>query len=294
MSYRDLLLTFVINISWAFNFVAGKYGLEHFTPFLFTTLRFALVLILLAPLLQIMTVYRAGLLKHLILIGLVLGVGHFSFMFWSMAVSHDISSIAIASQLYVPFSTLLGVFLLGEKIGWRRILGLTVAFAGVLLIGFDPAVLNNITGLLLVTCAAIAMALGNLLISQLKGRIKPLAIQAWVALVAAPGLFCLSLLFEHSQWQLIGSASWSQWSAVAYSSIGASLVGHGVLAYLLGRYPISTVTPFMLLMPVFAVFFGVWLWGDQLTWQLVVGGMMTLIGVAIIMLRTVRKQEQPA
>ena len=38
----------------------------------------------------------------------------------------------------------------------------------------------------------------------------------------------------------------------------------------------------MLLSPVLAVVFGVLLWGDVLTWKLVLGGVLTLAGIAVI------------
>ncbi|MCB1805724.1 MAG: EamA family transporter, partial [Candidatus Competibacteraceae bacterium] len=116
MTNKDLLLALIVNIFWAFNFVAAKYGLAHFPAFLFTALRFLLLLILLAPLLRPVP----GHTRRLLLIGLVMGIGHFSLMFWGMSVSSDVSSIAIASQLYVPFSTLLAVLFLSETIRWRR------------------------------------------------------------------------------------------------------------------------------------------------------------------------------
>ena len=68
------------------------------------------------------------------------------------------------------------------------------------------------------------------------------------------------------------------------SKRAASLIGHGIVYYLLGRYPVSVTTPLMLLSPVLAVAFGVLLWGDVLTWKLVLGGVLTLAGIAVITL----------
>ena len=60
-------------------------------------------------------------------------------------------------------------------------------------------------------------------------------------------------------------------AAPVYSALGASLVGHGIVYHLLGRYPVSVTTPLLLLTPVLAVAFGVLLWGDTLTWKLMLG-----------------------
>lgn len=289
MSPLHLSLALLANLAWAFNFIAIKYGLLHFPPLFFTGLRFALMLLLLFPLLlrPLPAEFR-----QLLLIGLVMGVVHFSLMSYGLMVSPDISSVAIANQLYVPFSTLLAVMLLGERIRWRRTLGIVIAFSGVVVIGFDPAVFDNLLGLCLVALASLAIAVSNILISRMRGRVAPMTLQAWIALVATPSLLALSLLFEQGQWEAVKEADWLLWSTPVYSAIGSSLIGHGIVSYLLGRYPVSTVTPLMLLTPLLAVVLGVLIWGDVLTPPLIAGGIMTVLGVTIIVLRSAKRVHQ--
>lgn len=289
MSPLHLALALLANLVWAFNFIATKYGLLHFPPLLFTGLRFALMLLLLLPLLlrPLPVDWRP-----LVLIGFVMGVVHFSLMSFGLAISPDVSSVAIANQLYVPFSTLLAVLLLGERIRWRRTLGMIIAFSGVVVIGFDPAVFDNLNGLLLVAAAALAIAVFNILISRLRGRVSPMTMQAWIALVATPSLLLLSLLFEDHQWETMAEADVLDWLAPVYAAIGSSLVGHGIVSYLLGRYPVSTVTPLMLLTPLLAVVLGVTIWGDTLTPELLIGGAMTVLGVTVIVLRSAKMTHQ--
>jgi O-acetylserine/cysteine efflux transporter len=114
-------------------------------------------------------------------------------------------------------------------------------------------------------------------------------LQAWIAVIATPGMLLLSLLLEQQQAQALGSATWLDFAAPAYSAVGASLIGHGIVYYLLGRYPVGVTAPLMLLTPVLAVVFGVVLWGDTLTWKLFLGGFLTISGVAVI---TVRAPQQ--
>lgn len=280
MAPYDLLLALLANMAWAFNFIAGKAGVEHFPPLLFTTLRFGLLLILLLPFLR----WVPGQMRSVLQIGFILGVLHFGLIFAGLAASGDVSSIAILTQLYVPFSTLLAVLFLGETIGWRRIVGMVVAFLGVMVIGFDPIVFNHLDALFLIVGAALAMAVATLIMRGMKG-VGVFTLQAWIALIATPNLWILSWLLEENQESVLLSATWLDFAAPAYSAIAASLVGHGIVYYLLGRYPVSVTTPFMLLTPVLAVVFGVTLWGDVLTWKLILGGIMTLLGVAIITLR---------
>jgi O-acetylserine/cysteine efflux transporter len=71
------------------------------------------------------------------------------------------------------------------------------------------------------------------------------------------------------------------------------LIGHGVVYYLLGRYPVSVTAPIMLLTPIIAIVFGVTIWGDVLTLKLVIGAITTISGVAIINWQRPRRKKWP-
>lgn len=277
MKPGDLLLALLANTAWAFNFIAGKAGVAHFQPFLFTCLRFAVLLLVLLPFLR----WIPGRMSGVLGIALVQGVLHFSLVFAGLNASGDIASIAIVSQLYVPFSALLAVVVLGERLNRRRLLGIASAFGGALVIGFDPVAFNHLDALLLMIAGALAMAVATIQMRRLRD-VGVLALQAWIALCATPALALLSLLFEGGQWAAVRSASILELATPVYSALGASLVGHGIVYYLLGRYPVGVTTPLMLLTPVLAVTFGVLLWGDTLTWKLILGGIMTLAGIVVI------------
>lgn len=267
-------------MAWAFNFIAGKAGVAHFSPLLFTAVRFTILLLLAWPFLR----WVPGQMVRVMLIAFVLGVLHFGLIFAGLAASGDIASVAIAAQLYVPFAALLAVIFLRERLDGRRMLGISAAFIGVLVIGFDPIVFHHLDALGLITAASLAMAVATVLMRELRG-VSVFNLQAWIALFAVPGVSVLSLLLEQGQEAALRSATWLDFAAPAYSAIGASLVGHGVVYYLLKRYPVSVTAPVMLLTPVLAIVFGVTLWGDVLTWKLVLGGFLTIAGVGVITVR---------
>lgn len=277
MKPGDLLLALLANTVWAFNFIAGKAGVTHFQPFLFTSLRFAVLLLALLPFLR----WIPGRMSGVLGIALVQGVLHFSLIFAGLKASGDIASVAITSQLYVPFSALLATVLLGETWNRRQLFGIASAFGGVLVIGLDPVVFRHLDALLLIAAGAMAMAVATIQMRRLQG-VGVFALQGWIALCATPTLALLSLLFEDEQWVAVRSATMLELATPVYSALGASLVGHGIVYYLLGRYPVSVTTPLMLLTPVLAVAFGVLLWGDVLTWKLIVGSVMTLAGIVAI------------
>lgn len=281
MKPGDLLLALLANAAWSVNFLAGKAGVEHFPPLLFSALRFTVLLLLLLPWLR----WQPGKMRQVLQISGVLGVLHFSLIFIGLDASGDIASVAIAAQLYVPFSALLAVVWLGERLDRRRVAGITAAFAGVLVIGLDPTVFAHLDALAWIVGAALAMAVATILMRRLSG-VGVFTLQAWIGAVATPSLLLMSLLLEQGQVEALHTAGWFDFALPVYSAIGASLVGHGIVYHLLTRYPVNLITPLLLLAPVLAVLLGVLFWGDQPTWKLLLGGLMTLIGVAIVTTKT--------
>lgn len=279
MAPAHLAFMVLICLIWGFNFVAAKTGLSHLPPFLFTTLRFLLVAALLAPFLRL----HPGRMRHVALIAVFAGSLHFGLIFLGLTIA-DASVAAVIAQLNVPFATLLSIFWLGEHVGWRRWTGITVAFGGAVLIGLDPHVTPELGGVLLVVLAALSMAVAMILMRRLS-RVRPLELQSWIALLSWPPLLAMSLLMESNQWTLVSEAPPLAWAALAYTALGASIVGHAGFYYLLQRYEVSLTGPLTLMVPAFGMMFGITILGEPLTWRIGAGAALTLLGVLIIALR---------
>jgi O-acetylserine/cysteine efflux transporter len=280
---RDLTFLVAINFIWGLNLIASKIGVDQFPPVFFTGLRFTAIALLLLPFIKI---FR-GQMPFLLLAAILTGPGAFALLFVGVHLVEDASMIAIASQMSVPFSTLLSVWLLGETIRWRRCLGITLAFAGMALISFDPRVFAYWQGLLLVIVSCFVSSLGLMFVKRLHD-IRALQLQAWVALAGGPSLVFLSFLTETDQWVAVRSANWEGWCALFFATVMSSLIAHTGWYYLVSRYPVTSLSPITLLSPLFGVCFGVALLNDQLTWRMLLGGGITLLGVFIVLMREKR------
>jgi O-acetylserine/cysteine efflux transporter len=286
---RHLALVIVVNLVWGLNMIAAKIGVDHVPPVVLTGLRFAVLVVVLAPFLR----WQKGRMPLLIIVCLTMGALHFALIWGGLAAADNVAGMAVAIQLAVPFATILSIMLLGETVAWRRWLGMSLAFVGVGVIAFDPAVIGQPLGLALVTAGAFVGALGVIGMKRLHG-VGVMAMQAWLALVSAPVLLLVSLLIEENQLEAIREAPAIVWVALLFSSLGASLFGHGSMYYLIQRYDVSLLAPFNLLATVFAVVAAVVFLGEPLTWRLALGGSITLLGVFIIAKRqAVRAPELP-
>lgn len=278
-----LALLFFINALWGYNFIAGKLGTVIFGSLLFSTLRFAVVLLLLFPFLKLVK----GQMKTILTIGVFLGIGHYSIMFYAMFLADNISAIAIASQLVVPFSTILAIVFLGERIGLTRSIAISMSFFGVVLIGFEPVSSDHVFALILATLASVSMAGAAILMRRLQ-NVGVFNLQCWIALVATIALGVLTMLIESPTLTTLTSIPLKDYFYPVYSAIGATIIGHGSFYYLLQRYEVNQVAPFITLATLYAILFGIWLMDDQMTIKIIIGASLTLLGVTVIAQRNAK------
>lgn len=285
MPARDIALLLVVVLAWAGNFLTSALALRELPPLLFTALRFALLAL---PLLPFLRRPARGQWPRLVAVCLCIGVLHFGLSFSALKLAGDLSSPAIVMQSYVPMTALLAWWWLGERFGWRTGAAIALSFGGVLVLGFDPLVLDRPLSLLLMLVSALFLAIGTVLMKGLRG-LDVRSQQGWMAVVSLPPLLVASALSEPGGFATLAGISWIAWFGAAYAAYVASLLGHGLYYVLVQRHPVAQVTPWLLLSPVFAVALGIAFWGDRPGPRLWLGGAMVLGGVLVIALRALAK-----
>ena len=288
MKSSHILLVLLMNIAFGASFISAKIGVTQFPPFLFTSMRFLIIAIILLPFLKI----HKGQMVNIVIISLLGGAFHFGFFYLALDSSSHISSVAILLQLGTPFATILSVIFLGEIIRWRRLLGILLALGGVVILIFEPTVFSDLGGVYYSLLAALSISISLLFMKKLKD-IKVFDLQVWIAWTSFIFLALISFLIEDNQVLIIQTASLKAWSAVIFTAIVATGIGHAGFYYLLTRYDVSRITPLTLLAPVlaivnslmithFSIFDG---FNETITLKIIFGGTLTLIGVGIVMIR---------
>ncbi len=285
MSLREFAVLAFMCLIWGLHFVVIKVAVAELPPIHYSAIRMLIVALLLARFLK----WRPGQMHRVLGAGAALGGVNYAFMFSGVNLS-TASASAVALQLYVPFATILSVAFLGEKVGWRRIGGMAMALAGVVMIamqneGGDGEAMT--LGVILVVCGAFTEATGAILIKKSEG-FKPIELLAWFAVVGTVLLFPLSFVVEGAQWSQFGDAPYLLSASLFFSAVMASIIGHTSYYWLLQRLPVSIVSPSALLATIIAVIASVILLGDPFTLQFALGGLMTLTGVGVIIFRSGR------
>jgi O-acetylserine/cysteine efflux transporter len=281
----DLAIALAVMLMWGLNFVMAKIGLEHWPPIFFVMLRFALVAAFLLPFVRLP---RAQ-LPRLLALSVVLGSLHFPMMFTAMQ-TLDAGTAAVVVQLQVPFAALLGHFIYKDRLGWRSIVGMALAFAGVLLITGEPRLSGQLFAVALVVIAAFMFAIANIQMKNL-GDLDGNSINAWTGLFAAPQLLAISLLLETNHLQALHTVTWEAMAALLYQVVIMVIISYALWYRLLRKYTVGQVMPLTLLLPILGVLSGVLLLDEPMTWQKAAGGMLTVLGVGVIVIRRARVAE---
>src|SRR3546814_8906687 len=125
----------------------------------------------------------------------------------------------MAGQLGAPFALILSIIFLGDRIGLPRLAGIVMAFAGVMLLAFDPAAVDNLPGLALPALSTVFWAISSLLQRKLAGVPVPV-LYAWIGFIGAAVLDRKStrLNSSHSCADRMQSSSWITKTAVKTSA----------------------------------------------------------------------------
>ncbi|MEG3175992.1 DMT family transporter [Sphingomonas sp. RB3P16] len=280
MRFRDFVLLVFVCLTWGMSNVLSRVvvGEWHVPPLFFAALRFGIVLAATLPWLR--PVPRP--VWRIVAAGGLIGGGSFALLFLGLQTASP-SSAAVAIQAGVPMTTLLSVLLLGERIHWRRGLGIALTLAGVLIVIWKPGFQVS-PGLLFVLGSAFAGSLGAILMKQMD-NIAPLRFQAWVGLVAFVPLSLASALFEQDQWASAGAAGWPFVAVLLFSALVVSVCAHTAYYWLIARYEANLLAPLTLMTPLGTIALGVMITGDQLDGRMIAGSALALLGVLAIALR---------
>lgn len=281
MSFVQIACAVAVPLLWGYQFVVIKVGVVAFPPLFFLALRFLAIALLLVPFVKrptrrqlgpiaAISVFLGGLNFGLFYVGLGLGSGSMS---------------AVAYQLATPFSILLAWPLLAERPSLTTSAGVLFAFAGVVVLAGGAGLSANALPLLLVVGAAFAFAVSNVLTKRY-GPFDPLMLMGWSSLLTVPQVMLVSLLVEQGQLASLAAADERGWLALAYTVFIGGIVGFGLWFWLIARCSMGRIAPFGLLLPVFALISSVLFLGDHVTPMLIVGGLLTISGVAVTQVRS--------
>mgnify|MGYP001387092182 CR=1 FL=1 len=203
-----------------------------------------------------------------------------------------LGSVFIDSQPLIV--ALLARSLFGDAInpiGW---IGLTLGLAGIICLGISPDFLSHwllmgdsVSGSSLLSNgegwmlgAAIAMALGTVLIRFACKESDPVAVTGWHMLLGS-----LPLVIWHcfdSDWPLLPDWSNNEWLLMSYSSFFGSALAYGLFFWFANKKELTSFSTLAFLTPVFALISGGFWLGERLEFLQWVGVALVLLSVFLV------------
>jgi len=270
-------------LAWASAFPAIRAGLQAFGPLELGALRFAVAAVPAAVFLAVVRPAWPTVSDFLRLM-----VGGFLFVaLYSALLNMGEKTVSAGAASFIintnPIMTAgLAMFVLGERFSTRAWVGTVLSFAGIGLLALGEGQGMRLdTGSLLILGAALCTSVTTVVQKPLFAKHKPLTVSAWNMVLGA--LFLTPWLPQAASELAVAPASGVQ--AMIYLGLVPSLVAYGTWAVALSRLPASRASNFMYCVPPVATLLG-FLWLGEVPPLLgAIGGIMALIGVAVVNVR---------
>lgn len=277
MPLRDIALALGVVLIWGLNFVAIKWGVDEISPFLLTGLRYLGCAL---PAVFFIRKPQVG-WGLLVAYGMTVGVLQFGFLFTAMGLGMPAGLASLVMQMQVFFTMALAVALLGERPSVLQLVGAAIALAGLGTIAAEHIGGAVLVPLLLTMVAAGFWAISNILTKQ-AGKVDMLGFVVWGSLVPPLPMLALSLLAEGPEpLAALLTVSPQAILSVLFIAYGATLVGYGAWAVLLGRHRASVIAPFALLVPVVGFAAAFVFLGEQVSLLEMAGSLLIFAGLVL-------------
>jgi drug/metabolite transporter (DMT)-like permease len=282
-----VLLMLIMVAVWALAFPLIKKGLEELSFTNLTIMRFFVVCIALTIILILQRSKFSKLHKKDIIPIFLLGffgvmVYHLGLNYGEQFISPGAASLIIAT---IPiFILVLATIFLKEKITGKKLLGVLLAFVGVLIISIwgtsDVSIeITYIYGAFAVLIAALMGALYTIAGKKLLDRYTALSLTVYAMLLGSLGLIPLinTSLFEE-----VSTLSSEAWFAVIFLGLFSTVIGYLLWYLALEIKTASELSVYLYAIPVFATIISYIWFKDMITPLFVLGGALVIGGLVIV------------
>lgn len=279
------LALFALYVIWGSTYLAIRYALVSYPPFLLAAVRFAIAGVLLFAVLRVRgePMPTARQWRNAAAVGtLLLAGGNGLVCFAEQSVSSGIAAVAVASM---PLFAAVFGGIYGEWPTRAETSGLLLGFAGVIVLNLGAGLSGAPLGAIALIVAAMSWAFGSVWSKRRDMPKGPMNTAAQM-LCASVSLGVIALLRGET---LPSHPAASATAALAYLVVFGSIVAFSAYLYVLKTVRPALATSYAYVNPPVAVLFGVALAGEHVGMYELVGMAIILVGVGIITMLRVRK-----
>ena len=279
MPIRDIFLAILVPIIFGFGFVIAKPAMDQLPPILLNGLRWSLTGIIMCWFFP----FPKKLFKSLLVISFLGSTLQYSLTFSGLNIV-DATSATLLIQSEIPFGILIAFIILKEKPSMKNLIGLLIAFIGIVILTGSPNLENKLFGVLLLLSGAFLWAYAQVIAKPVSEKIGGLALTAYIGVFAGPSSIALSYFIEGNTYQYITNADLKTWLIVLYLGLIMNCLAYSLWYFVLSKHPVNYVMPVMLLFPVTGLVTAIFLLGENPSTYAYIGGFIIISGVAIILI----------
>ncbi|UYY87870.1 EamA family transporter [Alcaligenes sp. SMD-FA] len=262
MQKKHLILAILVTLVWGVNFPITKLGLLSMEPFLLTGIRFtlaALPLVFLIPKPNIP-------FRYVVIYGFIFGLGMWGIINYGIEVGVHPGVASLLIQLSAFFTMGWGALLFKERLRATQLLGAVIAFVGLVGILLSQGGGDATFGLVLVVLSAVSWSIGNVII-KLSGVKEIFSFMVWASLFPPIPLFIVSYWLHGAEpfTTLPEAINLMSVMSILFQVYLATHFSYWGWNSLLKLYPVSTVAPLSLLIPVFGLGSSMLILGEQVS-----------------------------
>jgi drug/metabolite transporter (DMT)-like permease len=275
-------------IAWGMSWVSVRTVLTELDAGQVGALRYLIASAVMLP----VWLYRGRPLPDKSDLGLVTLLGLFGFCLYNLGINFGEKTVdAGTGSLLISFQPILviviGVLLRREVVSLVAWIGILISMAGVIMtaIGGSAGLTLNF-GTILILGAALSSAIQTLINKALTKRYHALDVTTWAIWIGTLGL----LPFSHDLPEAVRNLSTNGLIHLVFLGVVPAALCYTLFAWVLTRVPIATAMSSVYAIPVFSLIFGWSMLGEQPTALTLIGGLVTIVGVAWVQLLT-RKEN---
>ncbi len=265
---------------WSSAFAAAKIAVRDCPPLTLLTIRFLIAGALMLGLAAASGRWKLPAGRDLAALALLGVLNNTLYLGLSWSGMTTVSS-AFTAVLISTNPLLIGVLagpVLGERLGWRKLLGLCLGLAGVALVLRSrlSGMQEDLHGTLLVTGGLVALVAGTLLYKRLKPSSGLWTSTGIQSLAGAAALLPFALMHESiGDARMTASLFWS----MAYMIVAVSMGGYYLWFMILGRASATAASALHFLMPPLGLLFGWLVLGEHVSWLDLLGIVPIAFGI---------------
>ena len=279
MPLRDIFLALLVPIVLGFGFVISKPAMDSFPPILLNGLRWSLSGLVMCYFFP----FPKKLIKEMLIISFVGCTVQYALSYYGLNIL-DGASATLFIQAEIPFGILIAFFVLGEKPPFKNIIGLIIAFVGIIILSGNPNLEGKLLGVVFILSGAFLWSFAQVLAKNVSEKIGGLALTAWLGIFAGPQAILASFLIEGNTFTYIFNATFEAWIIVIYLGLIMNCVGYSCWYSVLSRHSVNNVMPVLLLFPLTGLLTAIFILNESPNSYAYFGGSIIIIGVAMILI----------